>query len=75
MPKIGIKDKAARLSIYPTRITGSFASAMERYTDVLLKEQDLDKLHNQVYNGNIQAYLIKMNNLNVFFDLQGLLQK
>jgi hypothetical protein len=31
---------------------------MERHTDVLLKEQDLDKLHNQVYNGKIQAYLI-----------------
>jgi hypothetical protein len=51
----------------------AFTSAMkERFTDVLLEEKYLDELHNQVYDGNIQAYLTKLDNLNAFVGLRGL---
>jgi hypothetical protein len=34
------------------------------FIDILLEEKYLDKIYNQSYDGNIQAYLTKLDNLN-----------
>jgi hypothetical protein len=51
----------------------AFSSAMKECdTNILLKKIYLDILHNQVYDGNNQAYLIKIDNLNMFIRLKSL---
>jgi hypothetical protein len=68
-----IKARPMILSIIKKDRWKAFSSAMkERFTDILLEEKYLDKLYNQVYDRNIQAYLTKIDNLNAFVSLRGL---
>jgi hypothetical protein len=49
------------------------SSAMRYYfTNMLLKEKYLSKIYHQSYNENIQTYLIKIDNLNIYTHLRGL---
>jgi hypothetical protein len=61
MRKTGTRDVPTISSAYAKKgqMEGLYFSNEGRFTDVLLEEKYLDELHNQVYDGNIQAYLTK----------------
>jgi hypothetical protein len=47
----------------------------QRFTNIFLDKKYLNKLYNQVFDSNIQAYLTNIDNLNIFIYISSLRQQ